>query len=64
MTQYIYNGKEISHIRFIGLCRRNGINGGRKMSHYDKLVEMAEEGNKKAIDIINNLEVRDEKMKE
>lgn len=59
MTQYIYNGKEISHISFIGLCQRNGINGGRKMSHYDKLVAMAEEGNQKAIDILNNLEVRE-----
>ena len=59
MTQYIYNGKEISHISFISLCQRNGINGGRKMSHYDKLVEMAEKGNQKAIDILNNLEVRE-----
>ena len=59
MTQYIYNGKEISHISFISLCQRNGINGGRKMSHYDKLVAMAEEGNQKAIDILNNLEVRE-----
>ena len=59
MTQYIYNGKEISHISFISLCQRNGINGGRKMSHYDKLVEMAEKGNPKAIDILNNLEVRE-----
>lgn len=59
MTKYIYNGKEISHISFIGICQRNGINGGRKMSHYDKLVEMAEKGNQKAIDILNNLEVRE-----
>ena len=29
------------------------------MSHYDKLVEMAEKGNQKAIDILNNLEVRE-----
>ena len=59
MTQYIYNGEEITQISFIYLCQRNGINGGGKMSHYDKLVAMAEEGNQKAIDILNNLEVRE-----
>lgn len=59
MTQYIYNGTDISHISFISLCQRNGINGGRKMSHYEKLVKMAEEGNQKAIDLLKNLEVRE-----
>lgn len=58
MTQYIYNGTEISHISFISLCQRNGINGGRKMSHYEKLVAMAEEGNEKAVAIMQDLEIR------
>ena len=59
MTQYIYNGKEISHTSFISLCMSNGINGGRKMSFYEKLVSMAEQGNERAINILNNLEIRE-----
>lgn len=35
-----------------------GIMGGRKKSHYQKLVEMAEQGNEKAADILGNLEVK------
>lgn len=59
MTQYIYNGKEISHTSFISLCMSNGINGGRKMSFYEKLVQMAEQGNERAKNIMANLEVRE-----
>jgi hypothetical protein len=33
------------------------VNGGRKKSHYQKLVEMANDGNPKAAEILNNLEV-------
>ena len=58
MTQYIYKGEEIPHTTFIALCQRNGINGGRKMSHYEKLVAMAEEGNEKAVAIMQDLEIR------
>lgn len=56
MTKYIYKGKEISHTRFLALCQRNGINGGRKKSHLQKLKEMAELGNMKAIDILDSLQ--------
>lgn len=59
MTQYIYQGKEISHTRFLTICQMAGIMGGRKKSHYEKLVEMAEQGNEKAQAILNDLEVND-----
>ena len=59
MTKYIYQGQEISHTSFLALCQRNGINGGRKKSHLQKLEEMAEQGNMKAIEILNALEVLD-----
>ena len=58
MTKYIYKGEEISHTRFITICQMAGIMGGRKKSHYQKLVEMAEQGNEKASDILGNLEVK------
>lgn len=58
MTHYIYKGEEIPHISFISLCQRNGICGGRNASHYEKLVEMAEKGNERAIAIMNDLEIR------
>ena len=58
MTKYIYKGEEISHTRFITICQMAGIMGGRKKSHYQKLVEMAEQGNEKAADILGNLEVK------
>ena len=56
-TKYIYQGKDISHTSFIALCQRNGINGGRTVSHLQKLEEMADQGNKKAIEILNALVV-------
>lgn len=59
MKQYIYNGQELNHTDFISLCRSNGVNGGRKESHYEKLVAMAKDGNERAIGILNNLEVRE-----
>ena len=59
MTQYIYQGKEISHTRFLTICQMAGIMGGRKKSHFEKLVEMAEQGNEKAQAILNDLEVND-----
>jgi hypothetical protein len=57
MTKYIYKGEEISHTRFITICQMAGIIGGQK-SHYQKLVEMAEQDNEKAADILSNLEVK------
>lgn len=57
MTKYIYKGEEISHTRFITICQMAGIMGGRKKSHYEKLVEMAEQGNERAQAILNDLEV-------
>ena len=58
MTTYIYKGQEISHTEFITICQMAGVNGGRKKSHYEKLVEMAEQGNEKAQAILIDLEVR------
>ena len=58
MTHYIYKGEEIPHTTFIALCQRNGICGGRNASHYEKLAEMAEKGNERAIAIMNDLEIR------
>ena len=58
MTHYIYKGEEITHIDFISLCQKNGICAGRGWSHYDKLVDMAEKGNEKAIALLKDLELR------
>lgn len=55
MTKYIYQGQEISHTKFITLCQLNGIMGGRKKSHLQKLKEMAKEGNTNAIKILKRM---------
>ena len=57
MTKYIYKGQEISHTKFLTICQMAGVMGGRMKSHYEKLVEMAEQGNERAQAILNDLEV-------
>ena len=57
MTKYIYKGEEISHTKFLTICQMAGVMGGRKKSHYEKLVEMAEQGNERAQAILNDLKV-------
>ncbi len=57
MKKYIYKGKEISHTKFLTICQLAGVMGGRKKSHHEKLVEMAEQGNERAQSILNDLEV-------
>lgn len=57
MTKYIYKGQKISHTKFLTICQMAGVMGGRKKSHYEKLVEMAEQGNERAQAILNDLEV-------
>lgn len=61
MTKYIYKGQEISHTRFLTICQMAGVMGGRKKSHYEKLVEMAEQGNERAQDILSDIEVVESK---
>ena len=58
MTTYIFKGKEITHTCFVSLLRSAGINGGRKLTHFEVLNREAEKGNQKAIEILKNLEVR------
>ena len=57
MTKYIYKGKEISHMAFISLCRNACLTSGYRCSHYDHLVDMAFQGNKRAVEILNDLQV-------
>ena len=42
-TKYIYKGEEILHSTFISLCRKIGVNGGRKFTTLEKLQQEAEE---------------------
>lgn len=60
MTKYIYNGKPITHSKFITICQMNGIMGGRKKTHYQKMVEMAEQGNEKAQYLIRNIMIQND----
>ena len=53
----MYKGKEIRHTEFIGLCKAIGVNGGRRKTYYQKLVEMAGNGNIKAVELLKDLEV-------
>lgn len=51
-TKYIYKGEEILHSTFISLCRKIGVNGGRKFTTLEKLQQEANKGNKKAIKLL------------
>lgn len=57
MTRYFYKGKEINHLEFIYIMRQNGLPSGWRKSHYEHLKELAENGNAKAIEILQNLKV-------
>lgn len=60
MTTYIYKGQEINHTSFISILRSAGINGGRKLTHYQVLEREAANGNEKAIEILKNLIIKEE----
>lgn len=57
-TKYIYKGKEILQSTFISLCRKIGVNGGRKFTTLEKLQQEANKGNKKAIELLSNLQIQ------
>ena len=54
-TKYIYKGEEILHSTFISLCRKIGVNGGRKFTTLEKLQQEANKGNEKAIEKLQTL---------
>lgn len=47
-TKYIYKNEEILQSTFISLCRKIGVNGGRKFTTLEKLQQEANKGNKKS----------------
>lgn len=57
-TKYIYKGKEILQSTFISLCRRIGVNGRRKFTTLEKLQQEANKGNKRAIELLSNLQIQ------
>lgn len=57
-TKYIYKGKEILQSTFISLCRKIDVNGGRKFTTLEKLQQEANKGNKKAIELLLNLQIQ------
>lgn len=56
-TIYIYKGEEISHTAFLSLCRKAGLTSGYRCSHYDHLLALGFNGNKKAVALLNDLQV-------
>ena len=62
MTTYIYKGQEINHTSFISILRSAGINGGRKLTHYQVLEREAANGNEKAIEILKDLTIKEENI--
>ena len=57
-TKYIYKNEEILQSTFISLCRKIGVNGGRKFTTLEKLQQEAIKGNKKAIELLLNLQIQ------
>lgn len=63
-TQYIYKGKDISHTAFISLCRMAGLLSGHNKNQHSHLLEQAFKGNRKAVEILNELQVINPNEKE
>ena len=57
MTKYLFKGEEISHTRFLSICRQAGLQNPRKLSMHEQLKKLAAEGNERAIYLMNDLEV-------
>lgn len=57
MTKYIYKGKEITHLDFISIMKRAGLNSGWRKSHYEHLCDRAEMGDQRAVEILKDLQV-------
>jgi hypothetical protein len=57
MTTYIYKGEKISHSKLLMLLRSACVFCGNNLSHYEALVKAAENGNKKAANILRDLDV-------
>ena len=60
MTKYLFKGEEISHTRFLSICRQAGLQNPRKRSMHEQLKMLATEGNERAIGILNDLNVIEE----
>ena len=57
MTKYLFKGKEISHTRFLSICRQAGLQNPRKRSMHKQLETLAAAGNKRAAGILKELKV-------
>lgn len=64
MTKYIYKGKDITHTAFISLCRSAGLLSGYRSDQYSHIINQAFQGNKKAVEILNELQVINTNEKE
>lgn len=54
-VKYFYKGEEINHLRFLQLMRNAGLVSGRRVSHWEHLQDMAEQGNEKAIALLADM---------
>jgi hypothetical protein len=59
MAKYLFKGEEISHTRFLSICRQAGLQNPRKRSMHEQLKELAADGNERAANILKDLEVID-----
>ena len=59
MAKYIFKGEEISHTRFLSICRQAGLQNPRKRSMYEQLQALAAESNERAANILKDLEVKE-----
>ena len=64
MTKYIYKGRYITHTAFISLCRNAGLLSGYNKNQYSHIIEQAFKGNRKAVEILNELQVINPNEKE
>lgn len=63
-TIYIYKGRDITHSAFISLCRKAGLLSGNNKNQHSHIIEQAFKGNRRAAEILNELQVINPNEKE
>lgn len=56
-TRYYYKGVEIRHTLFLSMCRNIGIHASKKESAFEVLKRCADNGNAKAQELLEDLQV-------
>lgn len=57
MTKYFYDGTPLSHIAFISLMRKYGIESGYRVSSWEHLNTLAKQGHPQALELLSHITI-------